>query len=211
MYRSKLRARQLREGATEIPAAGGGGPASIVPPAGPPSPEDQLGDAGKAALDRERASAREAARLKTVAEQRADTAEAELTKLQEASQSDAEKATAKAVAEATAAVTVAGNSRLVRAEVKAAAASAQFHDPGDAALLLSDKFAQVKVDKDGNVDEQAVKALVEDLAKSKPHLVKAGSGATPLPGQGHQQPTALSGAAAGKAEAERRFGKPQTT
>lgn len=225
MYtKSTLRARLLRDGEPGAGTAGGGGtppaggtgtpPAGTAGTAGQPGAgqagtgDNQLGEAGKTALEKERAAAREANRLKSTAEQRAEAAEAELAKIREANQSEAEKATAKAVKEATDQVTATGNARLVRAEVKAAAATAGFHDPHDAALLLSEKFAQVKVGNDGQVDEAAVKSLVEDLAKSKPHLVKTGSnGATPLPGQGGHGQGPASGKDAGLAEARRRFGE----
>jgi hypothetical protein len=143
-----LRARLLRDGepgdAPGTSPAGGGG----TPPAGGAGTgDDQLGEGGKAAIDRERVNAREANRLKTAAEQRAETAEAELARIREAIQSEAEKATANAVNEATAAAVTAGNTRLVRAEVKAAAAAAGFVDPRDAALLVAGKVTQVKVDK----------------------------------------------------------------
>lgn len=208
MRRSILRARLLRDGEpgadpTGAPAGGGG-----QPPAG----DDQLGEGGQSAIAKERAAAREANRGKTAAEQRAQALEAELAQLREAGQSEAEKATAKAVKDATAAVQQAGNGRLVRAEVKAAAAAAQFHDAADAAALLADKFAEVKVGDDGTVDEDAVKTLVENLAKAKPHLVKsAGGGAKPLPGQGTPPTGSVSGRDAGLAEARRRFGEPKTT
>lgn len=227
--KSMLRARLLRDGEPGSGTAGGGGtpPAggtgTGTPPAGaagaPGQPgagqagagDSQLGEAGKAALEKERAAAREANRLKSTAEQRAEAAEAELEKIREATQSEAEKATAKAVKEATATAVQAGNARLVRAEVKAAAAAAGFHDPRDAALLLADKFAQVKVADDGQVDEDAVKTIVEELATSKPHLVKTGGGgAKPLPGQGTTGGGAVTGKDAGRAEAQRRFGKKTT-
>jgi hypothetical protein len=217
LTKSTLRARLLRDGEPGSGTAGGGGtpPASGTgtaaqgtPPANNQGGDDQLGEGGKAAIERERAAAKEAHRQKTAAEQRAEAAEAELATFREANQSEAEKATAKAVKEATEQVTAAGNGRLVRAEVKAAAATAGFHDPHDAALLLAEKFAQVKVGNDGQVDEAAVKSLVEDLAKSKPHLVKTGSnGATPLPGQGGHGQGPASGKEAGLAEARRRFGE----
>jgi hypothetical protein len=216
--RSTLCARLLRDGEPgALPANGGGGgtPPAGSAPANTQGQEggEQLGEGGKAAIDRERAAAREANRLKSAAEQRAEAAEAELAQLREANQSEAEKATAKAVKDATAAAVAQGNQRLVRAEVKAAAAAAGFHDARDAALLLSDKFGQIKVGDDGHVDENAVKAIVEDLAKEKPHLVKkpGGNGATPLPGQGTTAGTTPTGKAAGLAEARKRFGDPAKT
>lgn len=99
-----------------------------------------------------------------------------------------EKAVKKADADARAEVTGQTNNRLVRAEIKAAAAALGFHNPGVAATQLADKFAGVKVSDTGDVDEAAVKALVEQLAKDEPYLVKTENGRPqPLLGQGHHQ------------------------
>jgi hypothetical protein len=99
-----------------------------------------------------------------------------------------EKAVKKAADEARAEVTGQTNNRLVRAEIKAAAAALGFHNPGVAATQLADKFAGVKVSDTGDVDEAAVKALVEQLAKDEPYLVKTENGRPqPLLGQGHHQ------------------------
>jgi hypothetical protein len=99
-----------------------------------------------------------------------------------------EKATRKAADEARADMTATTNNRLVRAEVKAAAAALGFHNPAIAATQLADKFASVKVSDTGDVDEAAVKVLVEQLAKDEPYLVKTDSGRPqPLLGQGHHK------------------------
>lgn len=96
-----------------------------------------------------------------------------------------EKAVNQAVETTRADAAKAMNNTLVRAEVKALAAAAQFHDPADAAALLAEKFSQVPVDASGEVDVTAAKALVDQLASDKPHLVRsAGSVPAPLPGQG---------------------------
>jgi hypothetical protein len=198
------------------PIPGGGQPPAAPPapptatppvpngtsPAGPgatPDPADEpLGEAGKQTLVKVR-------KLQADAEARATAAEEELAQLKTAGQTEQEKAVAAARAEGV----NAANTRLVRAEVKAAAAAAGFHDPGDAAVQLHEQLAKVSITKDGDVDEAKVKELVAGLATTKPYLVKA-PGATPpaaLPGQGNHQPAPKSGAAAGKAEAEKRFGK----
>jgi hypothetical protein len=61
------------------------------------------------------------------------------------------------------------NKRIVKAEIKALAAS-DFADPADAVLNL--KAEDYEVDDDGNVDERRVKADLADLLKRKPHLAK---------------------------------------
>lgn len=122
-----------------------------------------------------------------------------------------DKAVKKADADARADMSTKTNTRLVRAEVRAFASAAKFFDPADAAVLLSDKFKDVKVTEDGDVDEAAVKALVDQLAKDKPHLVKTDNGRPPpLPGQGQHQKPPSTGAEQGKAEALKRFG-PKTS
>lgn len=99
-----------------------------------------------------------------------------------------DKAIKKADADARADVTGKTNQRLVRAEIKATAAALGFHNPGVAATQLAEKFGSVKVSDTGDVDEAAVKALVEQLAKDEPYLVKTDNGRPqPLPGQGHHQ------------------------
>jgi hypothetical protein len=97
-----------------------------------------------------------------------------------------EKAVNQAVESTRADAAKAMNNTLVRAEVKALAAAAQFHDPADAAALLAEKFSQVPVDASGEVDVAAAKVLVDQLASDKPHLVKGAIPAapSPLPGQG---------------------------
>lgn len=198
------------------PVPGGGQPpaAPPAPPAPAPNgqqagqgatpepPDEPLGDAGKQTLVKVRTLLKEA-------EARAEAAEKERDELKTAGQTEQEKAVAAARAEGISAA----NQRLVRAEVKAAAAAAGFHDPADAAVQLHGELAKVAISKDGDVDEAKVKELVASLATSKPYLVKT-AGATPpaaLPGQGNHQPAPKTGAAAGLAEAERRFGKPAAT
>jgi hypothetical protein len=217
-----LRAVGIVEGRPVWPILGASGPipGGGQPPAAPPTPpaatppapnsqpagqgatpeptDEALGEAGKQTLVKVR-------NLLKDAEARAEAAEKERDELQASTQTDQEKAVAAARAEGV----TAANTRLVRAEVKAAAAAAGFHDPGDAAVQLYDQLTKVSITKDGDVDETKVKELVAALATSKPYLVKA-PGATPpaaLPGQGNHPPAPQSGAAAGKAEAEKRFGK----
>lgn len=187
------------------PPAGTPAPNGSTPPApgATPPPEDPpLGEAGQRALAAER-------QFRSDAEARATQAEQELAQIKATTQTDQEKAIDAAKAEGVASA----NTRLVRAEVKAAAAAAGFHDPGDAAVQLHNRLSEVKITKDGDVDQTKVTELVAELAKAKAYLVKA-PGATPpppLPGQGNHQPAPKTGSAAGKAEAERRFGKKTQT
>lgn len=143
-----------------------------TPPAEPPAPAAELGDAGKRALDEER-SARKAA------EKQARDAQAELDKLRQASMSDTEKAVAKARAEGKAEAFQDATTRLVRAEVRAAAAN-KLADPSDAIGLLDlDSF----VDANGEVDTKAITSAIDALVTSKPYL-----GARPGNGSGEGGP-----------------------
>jgi hypothetical protein len=168
----------------------------------PPPADQPLDEAGQRALTAERSFRKDA-------EKRATAAEQELATLKAATQTDQEKAVEAARSEGLATA----NTRLVRAEVKAAAAAAGFHDPGDAAVQLHDRLAEVKLTKEGDVDQTKVTELVAELAKAKAYLLKAPGAMPPaaLPGQGNHPPAPQSGAAAGKAEAEKRFGKKTPT
>ncbi len=107
-------------------------------------------------------------------------AEQELSKLREAHATAEEKAPAAAKAEGrTEALTVA-NARLVKAEIKAAAAGA-LQDPDDAIAYID--ASAFEVDDDGNVDTKAIKAEVDRLVKAKPYLA-AGVKPAALPGGG---------------------------
>lgn len=206
---STMRSRLLRTAPQGDPAGGGGG---ATPPA--PTATPDLGDAGKAAIDRERESAAEANRLRAAEKARADAAEAELTKIREANQSEHEKAIAAAKIEGRNEVLSAANQRLVRLEVKAAAAASQFLDATDAVALLTDRLSEITVNASGDVDTAKVAELVKGLAEAKPHLVNTGtpvSGPRPLPGQGTPPAGPSHGSvSAGADEYRRRKGTPTT-
>lgn len=153
----------------DAPAEG----ASEPDPTPPAAEADDLGDAGKKALAAERKAAREA-------EKRAKSLEAELEKLRLENASDSEKAIAAAKAEGRTEALTVSNSRILRAEVKAAAAGV-LQDPDDAVRLLDlDAF---EVGEDGEVDTKAIAAEVAALAKAKPYLA-VGAKPTALPGGG---------------------------
>ena len=62
------------------------------------------------------------------------------------------------------------NIRIIRAEVKAAAAG-KLADPADAYRFLD--LDQFEVDDDGNVDSEEIAEAIDDLIKSKPYLAAA--------------------------------------
>lgn len=123
-----------------------------------------LGDAGKRALAEER-------KARTAAEREAKAAKAELDKLRDASQTEQEKALEAARSEARAEVLSTANERLIRAEVRGAAASTTVD--ADAVVSLLD-LSQFEVSDDGTVDRKAISSAIEELLKEKPYLAANG-------------------------------------
>lgn len=122
-----------------------------------PEGAEQLGDAGKQALDRMKA------RLKAERERR-KAAEERLTRRgQGGGESDAEEIRRKAAAEATAKA----SARVLRSEVRAAAAG-KLADPRDALTFLD--LDQFEVGEDGEVDTDEIADAIDDLIKTKPYL-----------------------------------------
>lgn len=127
--------------------------------------EKSLGDAGKKALDAMKAKWKDAANSlaetnKRLAELEAKSAgkEAEFLAAQEAQRV---KDDALAVA----------NERILKAEVRAAAA-AKLADPQDALRFLD--LSEFEVDSEGAVDGAVIAAAIEDLIKTKPYLAAQG-------------------------------------
>lgn len=120
-----------------------------------PDPEgaDELGDAGKRALD--------AMKEKWKAER--DKRREVESKLAEHTEADEPDPAAEAVARA--------NQRIIRSEIKAAAAG-KLADATDAYKFIDlDTF---EVDDDGNVDEDEIADAIDDLIRSKPYLAAQG-------------------------------------
>lgn len=174
---SYLRFRLLREGQSGEPSGGGGG---ATPPA-----NDGLSDAGRVAIERERENAATARQEKAAAVQERDRLQQELDALKGTTQEQLQQRAIEAArAEARAQVLGEVGQTLIASAIEAAATSAKFFDPADAAALLSGRVGEVTVSEQGLVDKAKVAELVKALAESKPHLVQSGAGATPLPGQG---------------------------
>lgn len=142
--------------------------------AGDGKPDSNLGDAGKAALAAERGA-------RKAAEKAARDAKTELDTLKKSSLTDAEQAVAQARAEVRQEVLAEANARLLKSEIRAAAAG-KLADPGDAAVLLGDldRF----VDKNGEPDPKVIASAIDALIKTKPYLAAAGTRAGALPGGG---------------------------
>lgn len=101
---------------------------------------------------------------------------AEFDRIEEAQKSELEKATARAAKEAAdktkAEVDATWGQRIVRSEVRVAAAG-KLADPEDAVRFID--LATFKLDQDGNVDTKAITAAVDDLVKAKPYLAANGT------------------------------------
>lgn len=169
------------EGGSGEGASGGGG-----------AEEDRLGEGGKKALQAERDA-------RSAAEARVKELEAKLSRKpkdkdtgatpegdgkgnQGATPVDAE-ALRRELREELAADS---NARLVRAEVKAAAAG-KLADPSDAPRFID--LAKIKIGDDGEPDAKQVKKAIDDLLKERPYL----AGTKPwgdVGGGGHDTPPA---------------------
>lgn len=98
---------------------------------------------------------------------------AEFDQLTEQQKSEAEKAVEAARGEGRAEALKAANDRLLKAEIRAAAAG-KLSDPADAIRLLD--LASFKVGDDGEIDSGAIGAAIEELIKTKPYLAAKASG-----------------------------------
>lgn len=128
---------------------------------------DQLGDAGKKALDAMKAKWRaERDALKPF--KALGVSAEDLKALVAASRKDGDPPDADAIRrDAETAANKKAAQRVLRSEIKAAAAG-KLADPSDAYKFLDvDAF---EVDDDGNVDEDEIAEAIDDLIKSKPYL-----------------------------------------
>lgn len=151
---------------------------------------------------------------KRLARQKADfadyddlkAAKAELDKLKADNASELDKAKAEAKAEGISEATTNANRRIIAAAARALAADARFHEPKDAPLLLD--LSKVKVNDDGEADEDAIKALIDAEVEKRPYLVKSKDEPKKLkrdPGQGNHGNGKPDGRESGRAEALRRY------
>ena len=154
-------------------------PAAVTPPvpAPPPAPEptatpdppgaEALGDAGKKALDAMKAE-------RHAAKQEAADLRAKLDAVLAKEQGrEAEHAAALAAQKVRDDALATANARILKAEVRAAAAG-KLADPQDALKFLD--LSTFEVGTDGEVDGGAVEAAILDLIKRKPYLAAAQGG-----------------------------------
>ncbi|MBI0294497.1 hypothetical protein JBE04_08375 [Streptomyces sp. PRKS01-29] len=126
-----------------------------------PDGTDQLGDAGKRALDSMKG------KWKTERDKRRALEQQLAARDKPAGdQPDVDTVRAEAAREATAKA----NARILRSEVRAAAAG-KLADPRDALRFLD--LDQFEVDESGDVDAEEIAEAIEDLIKTKPYLAAA--------------------------------------
>ncbi|QDH85754.1 scaffolding protein [Brevibacterium phage AGM4] len=141
---------------------------------------DSLGDPGKKALDRMKAERNEA---KKAARER-DAEIAELKRQIEAKDKTPEENELEAArAEARAETLSKANERVLRSEVKSAAAG-KLRNPADALKLLDLK--DFDVNEDGDVDTDQIQDAISDLLEEKPYLAAQGSNGSFDSGRGKQ-------------------------
>lgn len=140
---------------TETPAPDDGG-------------DDPLGPAGTKALEAEKSRRKAEADRRRAAEARI----AELEKqLSAGKQTDGAPDPDEIRREAASAATAKANERIIRSEVRAAAAG-KLADPRDALRFID--LAKFEVDEDGGVDEEEIAEAIDDLLKEKPYLAAQG-------------------------------------
>ncbi|MGV2384655.1 MAG UNVERIFIED_CONTAM: hypothetical protein LOD86_05235 [Thermobifida fusca] len=166
-------------------AADGQGSDAAVEAANAPEGSEALGDAGKKALsamkEREKAARARARELeREVAELRAAIESKDKTPDEQELDAVRREAEAAAIARA--------NERILRSEIKAAAAG-KLADPEDALRYLD--LAEFEVDESGNVDTSEISDAIHELLERKPYLsaqgvrvtLDTGRGKSPAAGQ----------------------------
>lgn len=148
---------------------------------GDPDGADALGEKGKNALramkDRVRASKKEARDAKAELERLKNSA----GKSKEDQEAEAERA------QRDAAIISKANERIVRSEIKSAAAG-KLQNPALAIRLLD--ISEFEVDEDGNVDEDEIAEAIDELLEREPYLaVQGGAGPKFDSARGKRRPT----------------------
>lgn len=129
-----------------------------------PDGAESLGDAGKKALDAMKAERKAA---KDEARQLRKELEALKTQIADKEKSPDEKAIEAARREAAEEATTKANERILRSEVRAAAAG-KLADPSDALAYLDLKSFEVSAD--GEVDSEEIVSAIAELLDKKPYL-----------------------------------------
>lgn len=123
----------------------------------------------------------------------------EFDKLQEANATELERATKKAREEGSTEARQKANTLLISAEARALAAEARFRNPRLAVKAID--LNGVNVAEDGTVDGDAIRSLLDDLAKEEPYLIDTGEKPKPKPdvAQGQHKGNSASAAEPGLA------------
>jgi hypothetical protein len=132
---------------------------------------DGLGDAGRAALKKER-DARKAAD-RQLRDLRKEFDDFKAAQQAQKDGDDAAAAAEQARRDAETAALAKANARILAAEVRAAAAG-KLADPADAARYLD--MSEFEVGDDGTVDSDAISEAISDLIKRKPYLAAKATG-----------------------------------
>lgn len=133
---------------------------------GDPAGADQLGDAGKKALDTMKAQ-------RNAERDRRRALEAELEALKAPKPAAGEQPDADAIRrEAAQEATAKANTRILKSEVKAAAAG-KLADPKDALVHLD--LSSFEVGTDGEIDADEISDAIADLLTRKPYLAAKGA------------------------------------
>lgn len=141
---------------------------------------DSLGDPGKQALDRMKTQRNDAKKL--AKEREAEIAELK-RQLEAKDKSPEENELEKARAEARAEAITAANARVIRSEVKSAAAG-KLRNPALAIKLLN--LSDFDVDENGDVDTDQIQEAISDLLEENPELAAQGGNASFDSGRGKQ-------------------------
>ncbi|WP_324165369.1 hypothetical protein [Amycolatopsis sp.] len=125
-----------------------------------PEGADKLGDAGKKALDAMKAKRNEY-------RDQLRAAKAELEQLRNGAKKDDEPTADEIRQQAEREAATKANTRIVRSEIRAAAAG-KLADPKDALSFLD--VSKFEVDEDGEVDADEIAEAIDELLKNKPYL-----------------------------------------
>lgn len=153
-------------------------------------PVDALGAGGKAALEAERAERKAAQKAAKEMKDALDALTAKTATDAEKTAAELERKITEARLEERNKTAAAASARLLKSEIRAAAAGVLAH-PGDAVLHLSEELDQLS-DENGEPKEKAIQAAIARLAKERPDLAAAGSRVGPLPGGGARPGTGFS-------------------
>lgn len=156
--------------APPVPAPPAGGPPAVppvTPPVEPPAPPEEVRDPA-ALLNAYNA---EKDKRKTLAEEARIANEALAALQAKVAGTEAEHAANLAAKKVQDDALDMANTRIKKAEVRAAA-TGKLADPADALVYLD--LTKIEVGEDGEVDSKAVTAAIDDLLKTKPYLAAQG-------------------------------------